>query len=232
MVLELVDYYCNGNKSQFANMLDIKPQTVNSWVSRDTFDAELIYTKCKEVSAEWLISGEGSMLKDNGIPEELVYTKPAEGINYKPQTYPTGETEAIRPATSPTEGIPLIPLEAMAGFFTSDRTILEYECERYVVPAFRGADFLIPVKGDSMHPTYKSGDLVACRKVPMSDCFFQWNKVYVVDTNQGPLVKRIKPAGNKESILLVSDNKDYDPIELPTSAIHEVALVMGLIRLE
>jgi len=74
--------------------------------------------------------------------------------------------------------------------------------------------------------------LVACRKVPMSDCFFQWNKVYMVDTNQGPLIKRIKPAGNKESILLVSDNKDYDPIELPTSGIHEVALVMGLIRLE
>ena len=135
-------------------------------------------------------------------------------------------------ATRPKEGIPLIPLSAMAGALTGEQTVLEYECERYVVPAFNGADFLIPVKGNSMNPTYVSGDIVACQRVPMTDLFFQWNKPYVLDTAQGPLIKRIKPGHDKQHILIVSDNEQYDPFELPYSEIRAVALVIGIIRLE
>ena len=117
------------------------------------------------------------------------------------------------PTNNPNEGIPLIPIEAMAGALTSEQTVLEYECERYVVPMFKGADFLIPVKGSSMYPKYSSGDIVACQRVSMGDLFFQWNKVYVIDTNQGALIKRIKPGSDKDHILIVSDNEKYDPFE-------------------
>ncbi|WP_279165520.1 S24 family peptidase [Phocaeicola coprophilus] len=141
-------------------------------------------------------------------------------------------TTHATPATHPGEGIPLIPINAMAGVLTAEQTVLDYECERYVVPMFKGADFLIPVKGSSMYPKYSSGDIVACQRVPMGDLFFQWNKVYVIDTNQGALIKRIKPGSDKDHILIVSDNEKYDPFELPYSAIHGVALVVGVIRLE
>ena len=120
----------------------------------------------------------------------------------------------------------------MAGAFTGEQTVLEYECERYVVPAFRGADFLIHVKGNSMIPTYASGDIIACQRVPMSGIFFQWNKTYVLDTVQGPLIKRLKPGSDQQHVLLVSDNKDYDPFELSYDEINAVAMVIGLIRLE
>lgn len=120
----------------------------------------------------------------------------------------------------------------MAGALTWEQTILDRECERFLVPGFKGADFLIPVKGSSMYPKYSSGDIVACQRVPMNDLFFQWNKVYVIDTNQGALIKRIKPGSDKNHILIVSDNDKYDPFELPISAIHAVALVVGVIRLE
>lgn len=109
---------------------------------------------------------------------------------------------------------------------------LEYECERYVIPSFKGADFLIPVTGDSMIPTFHSGDIVACRKVDMSKLFFQWNKSYVLDTNQGPIIKRVKPGSDKEHVLIVSDNQDYYPFELEYNDIYNIALVVGLIRLE
>ena len=66
----------------------------------------------------------------------------------------------------------------------------------------------------------------------MSDLFFQWNKVYVIDTTQGALIKRIKPGSDSEHVLIVSDNEKYDPFELHISAIHAVALVIGVIRLE
>ena len=129
-------------------------------------------------------------------------------------------------------GIPLIPIDAMAGCLTDERTVLDYECERYVVPAFRGADFLITVKGSSMYPRYNSGDIVACKRVPPTDIFFQWNKVYVLDTSQGALIKRVKPGRCDDSLLIVSDNPDYQPFELPRSSIYSLAIVIGVIRLE
>ena len=109
---------------------------------------------------------------------------------------------------------------------------MEYECEHYIIPDFKGADFLIRVKGDSMQPTYYSGDLVACQKIPTNDIFFQWNKTYVLDTNQGPIIKRVLPGKDDDHICIVSDNENYPPFELAKSYLHAIALVRGIIRLE
>lgn len=64
MVLALVNKFTKGNKAQFANMLGVSSQTVSAWVARNTFDAELIYAKCSGVSADWLLTGEGEMIKE------------------------------------------------------------------------------------------------------------------------------------------------------------------------
>ena len=173
-------------------------------------------------SADWLLTGRGSMLKTD--------TTPLMGDQDSPKE------EDDRPVAihtdNPKEGIPLIPINAMAGAMMGEQTVMEYECERYVVPLFKGAEFLIPVKGSSMYPKYSSGDIVACKRIPMTDIFFQWNKVYVLDTNQGALIKRIKKGSDAEHILIVSDNKDYEPFELPIRCINNVAIVIGVIRLE
>ena len=63
----LVTHYTGGNKSQFAKLLGVKPQTINTWDARGTFDLELIYSKCECISADWLLTGEGPMLK-SGTP--------------------------------------------------------------------------------------------------------------------------------------------------------------------
>jgi len=173
-----------------------------------------ILTAYPEISTDWLVMGRGEMLVNN---------------NNNIQRY----TEVAHSASKNSlEGIPLIPLSAMAGAFTDEGSVMEYECERYVVPAFKGADFLIQVKGDSMQPTYYSGDLVACQRVPLNDLFFQWNKTYILDTIQGPLIKRIKRGSDDNHILIVSDNPNYEPFELSKDQFHGVALVCGLIRLE
>lgn len=61
---KLIDYYTNGNKRQFAKMLGTTPQNVSTWISRDTFDSELILAKCEHINAEWLLTGKGEMLKE------------------------------------------------------------------------------------------------------------------------------------------------------------------------
>lgn len=210
-LIKLIEYYSNGNKSEFARKMGVSPQAINTWLSRDTFDVDIIYAKCERLSGDWLLTGKGSMLlTDTSVPSEAPATK----------------------ATSPSEGIPLIPFNAMAGALAGEQTALDYECERYVVPAFKNADFLMRVQGVSMQPTYLSGDIVACQRVPLSDIFFQWNKTYVLDTSQGALIKRVKPGKDDHHILIVSDNTQYDPFELSRTSIHAIALVIGLIRLE
>ena len=159
-----------------------------------------------ELNIDWLISGKGNMLKES-IPV------------------------AIK-SNNLQEGIPLIPLDAMAGFCRGEMQVMEHECEKYVIPAFREAEFLIPVKGSSMYPKYSSGDIVACKKLSLTDLFFQWNKVYVLDTDQGALIKRVKQGKDDNHIILVSENEKYPPFELSLDHLHAIAIVIGVIRLE
>lgn len=204
-------YGLKGN-ADLARFLGVAPNTITNWYGRKTFDIDIIYTKCVDVNINWLLTGEGNMLRTESGKEENI--------------------PVAHPSDSPMEGIPLIPISAMAGAFTGEQTVLEYECERFVVPTFKGAEFLISVKGSSMYPKYNSGDIVACKRLPMDELFFQWNKVYVLDTDQGPLIKRVKPGSDKEHVLIVSDNERYEPFELPLDRIYHVALVIGVIRLE
>ena len=63
--------------------------------------------------------------------------------------------------------------------------------------------------------------------------FIQWNKCHVISTSeQGLLVKRLKKGLTEKSILAISDNKEYDPFEIPIDEISGIALVIGVIRLE
>lgn len=159
------------------------------------------------ISSEWLLTG-------NGEP------------------WNNSESGSAKSLVAAAGGIPLIPVDAMAGFGRGEATVLDSECEHYYVPAFRSADFLITVSGDSMAPHFLSGDIVACKHLPLSDLFFQWGKTYVIDTEQGALIKRVGKGSHENSITLISDNPAYEPFEMARSGIRHIALVLGIIRNE
>ena len=128
-------------------------------------------------------------------------------------------------------GVPLIPIDAGAGYGTpaySDLPIEDY----YSVSEFKHADFLIRVSGDSMTPKYKAGDIVACRRV-IERNFWQWHTIYVIATrNQGVLIKRVEESTTPGCVTCVSENPAYRPFQVPLDEIVSVALVMGAIVLE
>ena len=162
------------------------------------------------VSADWLLTGKGEMITSSE----------------------SSQKKMVKVSEQSQEGIPLIPLDAMAGYFEGEMQVLLRDCERYIVPGMPRADFLITVKGDSMMPSYFPGDIVACVRVPIKDVFFQFGRVYVLDTNQGAIIKRIEKSDDDESILIVSENEKYSPFTLHLSQVRSIALVIGLIRLE
>lgn len=167
---------------------------------------------CLDLNPIWVLTGKGNML--NTSAQQII------------------AHEEIPIAYKSKEGIPLIPIDAMAGALTENsQAVMEYECEHYVIPMFKGAEFLIPVKGDSMQPKYYSGDIVACKRLPLNT-FFQWNRTYVIDSEQGVLIKRVKQGVDENHIILVSDNPEYDPFPLEKAKIYSLSLVIGVVRAE
>lgn len=125
---------------------------------------------------------------------------------------------------------PRIPMAASAGKLTEAlQGVTMEQCEQ--IPVIRSLptyDFTILVKGNSMEPTYYSGDEVACKRINEKS-FIQWGKVHVLDTTQGVVIKRIYDAD--KGIRCNSFNSEYPDFIVPKDEIYSMSLVVGLLRL-
>ena len=207
----LISHYSDGKPTRFAKYIGVAPSTISTWLARDSFDYDLLFAKCEMISPEWLLTGKGPMLKSDEQP-----------------------LPEAKKTSSRHKGIPLIPMEAIAGFPAIDNDGVSFDdCQHYSIPEFeaKGASFLIRVSGDSMTPLYCNGDIIACRKISEIH-FFQWGGVYVLDTSQGVLVKYVEECENNDDcILCVSENKRYKPFSLPKDDIRSLSTIVGLVRL-
>jgi len=119
------------------------------------------------LSIEWLITGQGGMLKSNTITTQ-------------------GQTRPRIPLTAAAGSL----TEASEGVTIAD-------CEQMpIVQLIPSYDFTITLKGDSLYPKYESGDEVACKRIDQTS-FIQWGKLHVLDTSQGIVAKRIYDDGDK-----------------------------------
>ena len=214
-IKQLIDF-----KGISINKFSTKLGTSNSYWNKVIKDntivgvdkVENILRTFPDVNSEWLLTGKGEMLKSNNHV-----------VNEPQSSYGMSYNNLV----------PLLPIEAVAGFGVGDWTIHETDVqEKYLVPDFNGIDFMIKVKGSSMYPKYNSGDIVACRKINWQS-FIQWNKPHVISTKeQGIIVKRINKSSEQNFFTLVSDNQAYPPFDIPQEEITGIALIIGVIRLE
>jgi repressor LexA len=253
--LDIYNYLLNSKKtssaSDFAKKIEISTSLMSEILKKRTNAGinpiQKTVSEFPEINSEWLLTGKGEMIKTKSKENTTFLNGGKNGGENggKPKVKKNlpmvmEESSMVREESKKyfvsdiVKKIPLIPVEAMAGFGTGSIQVMDYDTETYNVPEFTelNVDFMIKVKGSSMYPKYSSGDLVACKKLFIKDIFFQWNKVYVLDTEQGALIKRIKKSDKEECVMLHSENPSYDPFELHLSKIHAVALVVGVIRLE
>ena len=211
-LVSVLNYFFDGNVSEMARKTNVPQPTLNNIVANrlskpSTENLSRIANSIELLNTGWLLTGEGEMLR----------------------------TATDDSAADKQKALPLIPFEALAGYLSTDNEGVRLEdCEQYVIPEFdrRGAEFIIRVSGSSMYPKYSNGDLLGCKKIE-NILFFQWGKIYVLDTSQGALVKRVYEHDNEDFVTLVSDNKDvYPPFAIPKSDIRSLSIVVGVIRLE
>lgn len=226
----LIDYYDNGNKSQFAKRLGITAQGLSTWISRNSFDIETVFSKCENISAEWLLTGKGDMLKPASTNADSTIATPPDDTD-QPKAMPLANVLG----NIKVKLIPLVTETAAAGFGNGLLSIEEKDVkEYYVIPKFRycNVDFMIEVSGLSMYPHFNPGDVIACT-ILKDRKFLQWNKCHVIATReQGILVKRLMPSTKDGYITVVSDNKEYPAFDVPFDEITGLALVVGSVGLE
>ena len=206
--IEKILQYLDINPSKLSSNLELKHvQNIydiqNDKVNISKEMAKKIVNKYPEFNISWLLTGDGNMLN------QLI-------------------------KNNDNTGIPLIPFDAVAGYGEDKEGVKYEDCERYNVPEFTkgGVEFLIRVSGSSMYPKYSNGDILACKKIH-DILFFQWGKVYVIDSSQGQLVKRIFESEKEDCITLVSDNKEkYPPFSIPKEDIRSLSIVLGVVRME
>lgn len=58
----IIDKYAHGSQSQLARMLSKQKSVVHAWIKRDTFDPDSLLRTFPDLSAEWLMRGDGPML--------------------------------------------------------------------------------------------------------------------------------------------------------------------------
>lgn len=184
---------------------------------------EKILLAYPDLSADWLMTGKGRMLKnlDSTITIKPFDSIPLVNIN-KRQEYNVSEQKN-------TKLIPRIPFSAEAGALSIVANSIAFDrCEKFpAITMFPRYDFTMIIHGDSMEPDFISGDEVACQIVD-DPLRIQWGRAHILDTMDGAVLKRIYKCDG--GVICRSINQEYSDYTIPNEDILKVALVVGTLR--
>ena len=215
MILAMIEHYSNGNKAQFASRLGITPQGLSTWIKRESFDLELIFSKCEGLSAQWLLTGEGDMFENNHQTKSKGISDPSDISSPEP-----------RISMEVGQGIPYYDVDFIGGFseiFNSQTTV---PACNIIVPGFEKATAWCNVTGHSMEPRINHGDIIALRQCTVQD--IQYGEIYAVVLDTIRTIKILRRGSTPDVLRYVPINTDgFDEQEFPLSRIINVFEVLG-----
>ena len=214
-MLDAIKTHLNMTKNaDFARFLGISSQAVSNWYTRNTFDAELLYTKCDFINPAWLLTGKGSMLKDNlsGIK-----TIDEADSSFMPTT-----------SMSPSVGTPYYDVDFIGGFDEVFNSQVNMPATNIVIRGFEKASLWCSVTGHSMEPKINHGDIIALRQCTLND--IQYGEIYAVVLDTIRTIKILRRSPDPDKLRFIPINtEDYDEQEFDKSRIMNVFEVIGSI---
>lgn len=121
--------------------------------------------------------------------------------------------------------VPLLPISAQGGSLNDFVvSIKESECEKIISP-IKGADYAMSVSGDSMAPEYPSGSQILIKRIN-EKAFIDWGRVYVLDTCNGTVIKKLFPSEKPDRVVCKSINPEYPPFEILLGDVYGVYRVL------
>lgn len=165
-------------------------------------------------STGWLLTGAGSMLKD-----DLKGIQTADEAN--PSTLPTT-------SMNPSVGTPYYDVDFIGGFDEVFNSQVNIPATNIVIRGFEKASLWCNVTGHSMEPKINHGDIIALRQCTLND--IQYGEIYavVLDTIRTIKILRRSPDPGKLRFIPIN-TEDYDEQEFDKSRIVNVFEVIGSI---
>lgn len=162
-------------------------------------------------------------LKEYNRLQETLDSLKAEGKER--QVVPVADKDGEAP-----QRVRLIPFEArggMIGDFVDG--VMDYDCEMVVSP-IKGVDFAMTVTGDSMMPEYNPGDRILIKRID-PNLFIEWGRVYVLDTPNGAVLKKLEKSDEPGFVTCISINPEVSPFQVNVNAVrgwYRVLMVMSM----
>ena len=152
------------------------------------------------LNKEWLLSGEGEMLKD----EKLAI------INYEHR------------------GVPYYDVDFIAGFdlVVNDKTINPTYFIDFM--QYNRADKWINITGRSMEPLISHGDIIAIKDIHDWDTYILYGEIYAIVTDEYRTVKKVRKSKKGDDFIkLVPMNDEFDEQDIPKAIVRKVFQVLG-----
>nr|DAR01379.1 MAG TPA: hypothetical protein [Bacteriophage sp.] len=163
---------------------------------------ENILSVYPDISPEWLLTGQGDMLKE----------EPSLSVSMNPQ-----------------EGTPYYDVDFLGGFDLQENSQAMVPALNIVANICPRAEMWCNITGHSMEPTISHGDIIALHKCSVED--IQYGEVYAVVLDTFRTVKILRKSSTPGMLKFVPVNKEeFDEQEFSISRILQVYEVVGSIR--
>ena len=216
-VKEIADRLCDGNISEMARITGLKQPALRDIAAgrqvQPGYDIlrKIVDSPTLNINSEWLLKGKGPMQLQEVT---FVHNSPYRDIG--------------------NDLIPVYDIDAAANLqtlFTDNNQHLLGEIKILNAPKCDGA---IHVRGDSMYPLVKSGDIVAYKQLHNIENLMS-GEIYVVDFHVNGddflVVKYVQYAEENNTLRLLSYNQHHREMVIPISAVRAIALVKIVVRI-
>lgn len=197
--------------TDLAMFLGISKSTLSNWNNEARkIDYPLLFSKCEQINFDWLLTGEGNMLRTEPEREDKLPS-----LN---QTY---------------EGSPYFNVDFIGGFdmIVNDQT---RNPDFYInYPPYNQEGVVwCNLTGHSMEPEISNGDIIALREVTTPIQYLPAGEIYGIVTDEYRTVKRVRLSQKEGFIRLIPSNKsdEFCEQEIPINMILKVYAVLGSIR--
>lgn len=162
-----------------------------------------ILHKYSDLSADWLLTGEGEMLKNT----------------------------SDSPIVSYSGGVPYYDVDFIGGYelVENDQTLrpaynIDFE-------PYNKADSWVNITGHSMEPTINHGDIIALKRVNDWNTYLLYGEIYAIVTDEYRTVRRVRKSDlGTDYIRLVPVNDGFDEQDIRRDIIRHVYQVIGSMR--
>lgn len=222
---EVINLLYKGNKRAFALNVGISATVVENVVGsrkgKPSYDVlEKVCAKAN-ISGDWLLTGRGAMLRS----EEMQLAAPSIQEKFPLRTDRKVDIQSV----------PLYELDAAAGLVALfEDTTRNIPISHLQIPDLPPCDGAIYVRGDSMYPLLKSGDIVLYKEIHNGTSSILWGEMYllsfVIEGDCYIAIKYIQKADDERFVRLVSHNPHHSPKDIPVNSIQALALVKASVR--